>query len=147
MQVLSLKHNTDISIINIWQKEQETQLGLWASNLLHWMINHEKEQATYPPYKEFRFSGIIDNGIYFYVMGNISNYNTRSTQKKPGSTAKCIVRHKKAWFDTKMPGSTQKCPPQHAPVNIAIIKHPPPPPFLWQIFFQILFQCIVSKNQ
>ena len=24
-----------------------------------------------------------------------------------------------------MPGSTQKCPPQHAPVDIAIIKHPP----------------------
>ena len=27
-----------------------------------------------------------------------------------------------------MPGSTQKCPPQHAPVNIAIIKHYQPPP-------------------
>ena len=26
-----------------------------------------------------------------------------------------------------MPGSTQKCPPQHAPVDIAIIKHPPSP--------------------
>ena len=46
---------------------------------------------------------------------------------KPGSTAKCMVQHKKARFDTKMPGSTQKCPTQHASVNIAIIKHPPPP--------------------
>ena len=27
-----------------------------------------------------------------------------------------------------MPGSTQKCAPQHAPVDIAIIKHPPPTP-------------------
>ena len=32
-----------------------------------------------------------------------------------------------------MPGSTQKCPTQHAPVDIAIIKHPPP--LLWEIFF------------
>ena len=64
-----------------------------------------------------------------------SHYNTRSTQKKPGSTAKCMVRHKKSRFDTKMPGSTQKWPSQHAPVDIAIIKHPPSPP-VGNIFFQ-----------
>ena len=34
-----------------------------------------------------------------------------------------------------MPGSTQKCPPQHAPVDIAIIKHPPAPS-VGNIFFQ-----------
>ena len=64
-----------------------------------------------------------------------NNYeNTLSTQKKPGSTAKCMVRHKKARFDTKMPGSTQKCPPQHASVDIAIIKHAPPLPVRNVIF-------------
>ena len=31
-----------------------------------------------------------------------------------------------------MPGLTQKCPPQHAPVDIAIIN---PPPLMWEIFF------------
>ena len=43
---------------------------------------------------------------------------------------KCLVRQQNAWFDTKkarfdkkMPGSTQKCPPQHAPFDIASIKH------------------------
>ena len=49
----------------------------------------------------------------------VSNYNTCSTQKK-------------ARFDTKMPGSTQKCPTQHASIDIAIIKHPPP--FYWNYF-------------
>ena len=57
-----------------------------------------------------------------------------------------LVRHKKARFDSEMHGSTQKspvrhinarfdtkCPPQHAPVDIAIIKHPPPLP--WERFF------------
>ena len=34
-----------------------------------------------------------------------------------------------------MPGSTQKCPPQHAPADIAIIKHSPAPP-VRNIFFQ-----------
>ena len=48
---------------------------------------------------------------------------TRVRHKKTGSIAKCMVRHKKVWFDTKMPGSTQQCPPQHTPVDIAIIKH------------------------
>ena len=41
-----------------------------------------------------------------------------------------------------MPGSTQKCPPQHAPVDIAIIKHPPAPPvriFFFQFYSNILF--------
>ena len=38
-----------------------------------------------------------------------------------------------------MPGSTQKCPLQHASVDIAIIKHPPPV----RIFFPILFQYFV----
>ena len=36
----------------------------------------------------------------------IHYYNTRSTQKKPGSTAECM-------FDTKKPGPTQKCPVRH----------------------------------
>ena len=59
--------------------------------------------------------------------------------KKPGSTAKCMVRHKKARFDTKMPGSTQKCPPQHAPVDIAIIKHPHScEKYFFPFFFPIL---------
>ena len=35
-----------------------------------------------------------------------------------------------------MPGSTQKCPPQHAAVDIAIIKHPPTPS-VRNIFFQL----------
>ena len=68
-----------------------------------------------------------------FLLHNMIHYNTRSTQKKPGLTAKYMARHKKARFDTKMPGSTQKCPPQHAPVDIVIIKHPPP--LLWEIFF------------
>ena len=34
-----------------------------------------------------------------------------------------------------MPGSTQKCPPQHAPVDIAIMKHSPAPSVI-NIFFQ-----------
>ena len=41
--------------------------------------------------------------------------------KKPGSTPKCMVQHKKARFDTKMHGSTRKCPPQPASVDIGII--------------------------
>ena len=61
--------------------------------------------------------------------GNPIHYNTLSTPK-------CMVGHKKARFDTKMPGSTQKCPPQHASVDIAIIKHHPHPP-VRSIFFQI----------
>ena len=36
-----------------------------------------------------------------------------------------------------MPGSTQKCPPQHASVDIAIIKHPPS---CDNLFFPILIQ-------
>ena len=36
----------------------------------------------------------------------ISDYNTRSTQKRP-------VRQQNAWFDTKKSGSTQKCPVPH----------------------------------
>ena len=47
-----------------------------------------------------------------------------------------LVRQKKARFDRKMPGSTEKCPPQHASVDIAIIKHTPPPPPVRNIFFQ-----------
>ena len=35
-----------------------------------------------------------------------------------------------------MPGSTQKCPPQHAPVDIAIINPPPPPPSCEKYFFE-----------
>ena len=62
----------------------------------------------------------------------------------PGSTAKCMVRHKNARFDTKMPGSTQKCPPQHESVDIAIIKHPPTP--CEKYFFPILFKYFVFKN-
>ena len=41
-----------------------------------------------------------------------------------------------------MPGLTQKCPPQHAPVDIAIIKHPPAPSvrnIFFQVFSNILF--------
>ena len=41
-----------------------------------------------------------------------------------------------------MPGSTQKCPTQHAPVDIAIIEHPPGPPvriFFFPIIFQYFF--------
>ena len=41
-----------------------------------------------------------------------------------------------------MPGSSQKCPPQHASVDIAIIKHPPREKY----FFPILFQYFVFKN-
>ena len=57
-----------------------------------------------------------------------------------------LVWHKKArfdskmqnaWFDTKKPGSTQKCPPQHASVDIAIIKHPRTS--CEKYFFPILF--------
>ena len=71
-------------------------------------------------------------------------------QKKPGSTAKCMVRQKKARFDRKMPGSTEKCPPQNASVDIAIIKHspppPPPPPSSEKYFFPIFFPYFF-KNQ
>ena len=48
----------------------------------------------------------------------------------------------KTRFDTKMPGLTQKCPPQHAPVDIAIIKHTTPPPvrnIFLQFYSNILF--------
>ena len=62
-----------------------------------------------------------------------------------------LVRHKKAWFDCKMhgsaqknPGSTQKYPPQHASIDIAIVKHPPLP--REKYFFPILLKYFVFKN-
>ena len=75
----------------------------------------------------------------FHPTTYVSNYNTHSTQKSP-------VRQQNAWFDTKKPGSTQKCPPQHVPVDIAIIKHPPAPSVI-NIFFPILFQYFIVKNR
>ena len=42
-----------------------------------------------------------------------------------------------------MPGSTQKCPPQHASVDIAIIKHTPS---CEKYIFPILFKYFVFKN-
>ena len=47
------KNNTDIIINKIWQKEQETQLGLWAPSLVQRMINHKQitSDVTYPTYK------------------------------------------------------------------------------------------------
>ena len=56
-----------------------------------------------------------------------------------------MVQHKKTQFDTKMPSSTQKCLPQHAPVDIAIIKHPHPPS-CEKYFFQILFQYLFLRT-
>ena len=49
----------------------------------------------------------------------------------------------KKQFDPKMPSSAQKFPPQHVSIDIAIIKHPP----VWNIFFPIIFQHFVFKNQ
>ena len=72
------------------------------------------------------------------VLFIVIHFNTRSTQNSP-------VRQQNAWFDTKKPGSTQKCPPQHEPVDIAIIKHPPPPS-CEKYFFPILFPYFF-KNQ
>ena len=45
-----------------------------------------------------------------------------------------------------MPGSTQKCPPQHAPVDTAIIKHPPSPP-VGNIFFQFYSNIFLRTNR
>ena len=55
----------------------------------------------------------------------VRHKKARFDSKMHGSTQKSPVRQQNAWFDTKKPGSTQKCPPQHAPVDIAIIKHIP----------------------
>ena len=77
----------------------------------------------------------------------ITTYHyTRSTQKSPG-------RQQNAWFDTKKPGSTQKCLVRHK--NALPSMHQwtlplsnIPPPLLWEIFFfSILFQYFVFKNQ
>ena len=65
------KYNTDIIINKIWQKEQETQLGLWAPSLVQQMINHEQitSDVTYPTHKEcgFSSSGIFPNAKYTFV--------------------------------------------------------------------------------
>ena len=57
---------------------------------------------------------------------------------------KNMVRRQNAWFDTKKPGSTQNWPPQHASVDIAIIKHTPP---VRNIFFQFYSNSLFFKNQ
>ena len=52
---------------------------------------------------------------------------------------KSPVRHKNARSDTKMP--SQACTSWHCHYQTS------PPPFLWEIFFPILFQYFVFKNQ
>ena len=94
--------------------------------LLH-MIEHDGKDNDCAVYKSFVLHMFAYNSCCYQKL--IHSFDT----KKPGSTVKCMVQHKKARFDTKMPGSTQKCPPQHAPVDIAIIKHPPAPSV--RIFF------------
>ena len=49
-----------------------------------------------------------------------------TTTKKDLTNIIKFVRQKKARFDKKMSGSTQKCPTQHASVDRAMIKYPPP---------------------
>ena len=62
---------------------------------------------------------------------SLPNIVTLVRHKKPGSSARCMVRHIKngstqnSWFDTK-------CPAQHASVDFAIITHSPP--FLLKLF-------------
>ena len=41
------KYDTDISINKIWQKEQVTQLGLWAPSLVQLMINHNYNMTVW----------------------------------------------------------------------------------------------------
>ena len=86
-----------------------------------------------------RFHEGIFNGI-------LTHYNTRSTQKKPGSTAKCMVRHKKARFDTKNARFDTKMP---SPACTSWHCHyqTSPLPSCGKYFFSILFQYFVFKNQ
>ena len=68
--------------------------------------------------REHSSGAIIFSRDYKFIITLVRHKKARFDNKMHGST-------QKSRFDTKMPGSTQKCPPQHAPVAIAIIKHPP----------------------
>ena len=83
---------------------------------------------------------------FWTVMGDDMHYNTRPTEKSPVRQQNAWFDRKKARFDRKMPGSTEKCPPQNASVDIAIIKHPPPPP-LRNIFFQFFSHIFLRTNR
>ena len=82
---------------------------------------------------------LIKISLKFVCKIAIRTIITLVRHKKPGSIAKCMVRHKNVEFDTKMPSSTQKCPPQHASVDIAIIKDPPVLNICFQFYSNILF--------
>ena len=63
---------------------------------------------------------------------NIIYYNTRSIQKKPGSTAKCMVRHKKHGSTQKGPVRHKNAPPSMHQLTLPLsLSTPPPPPPLF----------------
>ena len=78
--------------------------------------------------------------VLLAIITLVQQQKARFDSKIHGSPQKSPVRHKNAWFDTK-------CPPQHAPVDIAIINPPPPPrPFCEKYFFQNSFQYFVLRT-
>ena len=76
---------------------------------------------------------------YIISIKATNNSDCKFDTKKPGSTAKRVVRHNNISFVTKMPDT--KCPTHHTSIDIAIIRYT----FI-EIIFPILFQSFVLTN-
>ena len=103
-------------------------------NVFVWIIYIFSNAMVCPPNQ---FDGQADDVTLIITL--VRRKKARFDSKMHGSTQKCPVRQK------KMPGSTQKCPTQNAPVDIAIIKHPPPP-CCEKYFFPTLCQYFVFEK-
>ena len=92
---------------------------------------------------QYLYVWVLQGSVSSLEMQYLSLWHSFDT-KKPGSTAKCMVRHKKARFDTKMPSSTQNALPSMHQWTLPLSNIPRP--FCENIFFQFYFNILFLRT-